>query len=84
MTVGQSNGPEVGAPGVNEATPEIPTLDQVRGAVNHAASALGGARKIIDAIEKHTGYTVLKADDIKPEDRKEAIRIADDMAGVQA
>jgi hypothetical protein len=59
-----------------------PTLDQVRAAVNRAASAVGGARKIIEAIERVTGYSVMKADDIEPEHRAQAIKIADEFAGV--
>lgn len=62
---------------------EPPTLDQVRAAVNRAASAVGGARKIIEAIEKYAGYSVVKADEIKPEHRAEAIRIADEFAGIK-
>ena len=70
-----------GAP-VSE-TVVIPPLDNVRAAVNRAASALGGARKVIEAIEAMTGYSVMKAEDIKPEHRAAAIKIADDFAGVQ-
>jgi hypothetical protein len=52
--------------------------------VNRAASACGGARKIIEAIEKMAGYSVLKADDIRAEHRAQAIKIADEFAGIGA
>ncbi len=62
---------------------EPPTIDQVRLAVNRAASAVGGAKDIIARIEKLTGYPVPTANDIKPEHRAAAIAIADEMAGIQ-
>jgi hypothetical protein len=84
-TVGPSEASEssAGEVATGESATE-PTLDQVRAAVNRAASAVGGARKIIEAIEKMAGYSVMKADDIKPEHRAEAIKIADEFAGIGA
>jgi hypothetical protein len=66
------------------APPEaMPTLEDVRSAVNRAASALGSARDVIARIEKLTGYPVPTAKDIRPEHRAAAIAIADEMAGIQ-
>lgn len=82
----QAGGSDAATSGTNEAPAAgdaEPTLDQVRAAVNRAASACGGARKIIEAIEGKVGYSVLKADDIRAEHRRDAIAIADEFAGIK-
>lgn len=65
-----------------DAGTEPPTEEAVREAVNRCAKALGSAKPVIAELERVLGYAVPKASDIKQEDRAEAIRIADDLAGL--
>jgi hypothetical protein len=62
----------------------VPTLDAVRAAVNYAASGVGGSKGVVNRLATELGYKIETAASIKPEDRARAIKIANDLAGVQS
>jgi hypothetical protein len=65
------------------AAPPAPTIEEVRKSINYAASSVqGGAKAVVAELVRVIGYPLAKAEDIKSEDRRKAIEIADSLAGL--
>lgn len=80
-----SDGPVIADPaaGVEPAAAQVPSIEEVRKAINYAASSVqGGAKFVVGEVVKVVGYPLTKADDIKPEDRRKAIDTAESLAGL--